>query len=101
MAYWRTLQPCKFVQVGGSVSFQQAHFGGLQEGVTGAAPPQVGFGVGGLGAQLRQGFTCGLTGLQDPNACGFLKLIGGHFTPTLVGAANGVDGAALAPGRAQ
>jgi len=55
-------------------------------------------GVGGFGAQLGQCLTRGLAGLLNLDAGGLGELCRRHFAPALVGAANGVDAAALGLG---
>ena len=76
------------VEVGRPVGLEQADLGGVEEGIAGAAPPQVGLGVGGLGADLRQRLAGGLAHLLHLDAGLRLELLGGQLAPALVGGAD-------------
>ncbi|MNG15453.1 hypothetical protein D3C84_992820 [compost metagenome] len=81
------------VDIGRAVRLEQALLGGLQERVAGAAPPEVGLGVGGFGAQLRTDFAGALVGLLHLDAGLAREGRGGRLAPAHVGAAQRVDGA--------
>ena len=74
------------VDVGRPVGVEQALLGRLQERIAGAAPPDVGLRVGGLGAELRDDLAGALVRLQDLDAGLGLELLAAART-SLVGRA--------------
>ena len=86
------LRPVVQLRQRGRLVFQgQVLFGGLQVWVTGAAEPDVGFGVGALGQNLRQRFARALGGHVDLDALALLEGHRDHAAPSRLGRANHVD----------